>query len=69
MLPMWFGISVSLVVLLVIVFVWRFVTRLWADPHKSASPPETEDVFARLKPRPRSGAGAVALEEPDDEQQ
>jgi hypothetical protein len=26
------------------------------------------NVFARVKPRPRSGAGAVALEEPDDEE-
>jgi len=64
---MWSGIFVSFLVLLIVIFVWRFVARLF--PHESASPPEDANVFARIRPRPRSGAGAVALEEPDDEEQ
>jgi len=65
---MWTAILVLIVVLLINVFVWRFVARLWTLPHESANPPDTENMFARVKPRPKSGAGAVALEEPDDDQ-
>jgi len=61
------GIFVSFLVLLIVIFVWRFVARLFR--HESTSPPEDANVFARVRPRPRSGAGAVALEEPDDEEQ
>jgi hypothetical protein len=67
--PMWFGFFVSFFVLLIGIFVWRFVARVWSAPHESASPPDDANVFARVKPRPRSGAGAVALEEPDEEEQ
>lgn len=63
--PMWSSFLVSFLVLLIGIFVWRSVARLWADPHESASPPDEATVFARVKPRPRSVAGAVALEEPD----
>ena len=64
---MWSGIVGAFFVLLIIIFVWRFVARLFS--HESATPPDEANVFARVKPRPRSGAGAVALEEPDDEDQ
>jgi len=66
---MWSDILVSFVVLLIIAFVWRFVARLWAPRQESSSPPDDAGVFARIKPRPKSGAGAVALDEPDDEEQ
>ena len=66
---MWFSFSVSFIVLLIVIFVSRFVAHLWAAPQESASPPDEVNVFARVKPRPRSGAGAVALDEPDDEEQ
>lgn len=65
----WFNLLVSFFVLLIVIFVWRFVARLWTAPQDSASPPDEANVFARVKPHPRSGAGAVALEEPDDEEQ
>jgi|HubBroStandDraft_2_1064218.scaffolds.fasta_scaffold2249353_1 hypothetical protein len=60
---------VSLLVLLIVIFVWRFVAHVWAVPKESGSPPDEANVFAQVKPRPKSGAGAVALEEPDDEEQ
>ena len=66
---MWFSFLVSFFVLLIVIFVWRFVAHFWAAPKESASSPDEANVFARVKPRPRSGAGAVALEEPDDEEQ
>ena len=66
---MWFSLLVSFLVLLIVIFVWRFVARLWAAPQESASPPDEANVLARVKPRPRSGKGAVALEEADDEEQ
>jgi hypothetical protein len=65
---MWFESLVSFVVLLIVVFVWRFVARLWVVPHESASGPDEANVFARVKPRPTLNAGAVALEEPDEEE-
>ncbi len=63
---MWSGIIISALVVLFLEFLWRFVARLF--PHDSASPPDDANVFARVKPRPKSGAGAVALEEPDEEE-
>lgn len=76
---MWIGVFESLVVLLIVVFVWRFVSRLFVVPHESASPPvvphepasppDEASVFARIKPRPTLNSSAVALEEPDDEEQ
>jgi hypothetical protein len=65
----WFSFLISFLLLLIVIFVWRFVAHLWAAPKESASPPDEANVFARVKPRLRSGAGAVALEEPDDEEQ
>lgn len=60
---MWFGIFASFVALLIVIFVWRHAFR------ESASPPEEANVFARIQPRPTLGASAVALEEPDNEEQ
>jgi len=65
---MWLSFLVSILVLLIVIFVWRFVAHLWAAPKESASPPDEANVFARIKPRPRCGAGAVALEEPEDDE-
>jgi hypothetical protein len=53
------GFFVLFLVVVVIVFVWRFVARVWAAPHDSASPPDDANIVARVKPRPRSGAGAA----------
>ena len=67
---MWSAIFGWVVVLLIVVFVWRFVARLWPQqPAERAGPADEANVLAPLKPRPNLNAGAVALEEPDDEQQ
>ena len=54
------------IVLLIIEFVWRFVSRMWTA-RESAEPADDADVVAELRPRPTLNSGAVALEEPDDE--
>jgi hypothetical protein len=56
---MWSGIFVSFFVLLIVIFVWRFVARLF--PHESASPPEDANVFAsgQTSPEIRRWSGSV----------
>jgi uncharacterized membrane protein len=67
---MWSTIFGWFIVLLIVIFVWRFVARLWVVRHESEEPAEPEaDILARVKPRPNLNAGAVALEEPDDDEQ
>ena len=34
---MWLSFLVSILVLLIVIFVWRFVAHLWAAPKESAS--------------------------------
>ncbi|CAN5424402.1 hypothetical protein BH10ACI4_BH10ACI4_05720 [soil metagenome] len=56
--------------LFVLWFVWRFVSSLLRRPTRPAEP-EADDyagVPARLRPRPKAGAGAIALEEPDNDE-
>jgi hypothetical protein len=65
----WDTILELIIVLLVLVIVWRFVARTWVLPHQSTEPDDEANVLARIKPRPTRNAGAVALEEPDDEEQ
>lgn len=51
-------------------FVWRFILRQLRLPGRSASPGSGQDyadIAARLRPRPKSGAGAIALAEPEDD--
>jgi hypothetical protein len=67
---MWSTIFGWLIVLVIVVFVWRFVARLWVAPSESeTSGPDDANVPARVKPRPHLNAGAVAVEEPDDDPQ
>jgi hypothetical protein len=67
---MWSTIFGWFIVLLIVIFVRRFVARLWVVRHVSEEPAGPEaDVFARVRPRPNLNAGAVALEEPDDDEQ
>ena len=58
------------ITLLVVLFVCQFVARLFSRRQHPAEP-ETDDyagVPARLRPRPKSGASAIALEEPDEDE-
>jgi hypothetical protein len=67
---MWSTIFGWLIVLVLVMFVWRFVSRLWPVRYESderAGP--KAGVLAHLKPRPNLNAGAVAVEEPDDDEQ
>jgi hypothetical protein len=57
------------IVLLIAVLVWRFVARLFSGRHESPEIADDADVLARIKPRPHSNAGAVALQEPDEDEQ
>lgn len=58
------------ITLFVVWFVWQFVARLLSRRQHPAEP-ETDDyagVPARLRPRPKSGASAIALQEPDEDE-
>jgi hypothetical protein len=62
------GATECVLTILVVLFVCNFVARIVRRPTFPAEP-ETDDyagVPARLRPRPKSGAGAIALEEPDE---
>jgi hypothetical protein len=64
---MWTEIFWSVIVLLIVVpFVWRFVSRMWT-PRQPIEPAGEADILADLQPRPTLNSGAVALDEPDDE--
>jgi hypothetical protein len=52
------------VLLLAAWLVWRFVIRRLRNP---AEPDPYAGILARLRPCPKSGAGAVALAEPDED--
>lgn len=56
------------VVVLAAWFVWRLIAQRLKLPGQPAEPGRDDfaGVPARLRPRPKAGAGAVALEEPDD---
>jgi len=66
---MWSTILGAIIILVSAVFVWRFVTRVWAYESEEPARPDDATVPARIKPRPHLNAGAVALEEPDDDEQ
>jgi len=56
--------------LFVVLFMCHFVARVVRGPMHPAET-ETDDcvgVPARLRPRPKSGAAAIALEEPDEDE-
>jgi hypothetical protein len=56
------------IVLLMALFVWRFIVQIRAmNQHLPAEPDDEAYVHARLKPRPKLDSGAVALEEPDED--
>jgi|HubBroStandDraft_2_1064218.scaffolds.fasta_scaffold199222_2 hypothetical protein len=63
---MWIEIFVSVIVLLIVAFVWRFVSRVWTS-HEPIEPAGNAGILAGLHPRPTLNSGAVALDEPDDE--
>jgi hypothetical protein len=53
----------------VVLFVCNFIVGLVRRTSKPVEPEPNDlaGVPAKLRPRPKSGAGAVALEEPDDD--
>jgi hypothetical protein len=63
---MWIKVFWSVLILLVVTFVWRFVSDVWA-PRQPIEPADDASVLGHLRPRPTLNSGAVALEEPDDE--
>jgi membrane protein implicated in regulation of membrane protease activity len=58
----------ALLTVLLAWLVWRFITRSLRGPSRPDSGPDNlAGSPARLRPRPKIGSGAVALDEPDDE--
>lgn len=56
------------IVLLMVLFVSRFIALIREmNKHHPTEPDDEAHSHARLKPRPKSDAGAVALEEPDED--
>jgi hypothetical protein len=58
---------------LVVVLIWglyQIVTRMLglSRPTEAEPPADYAGIPARLKPRPKKGAGSVALAEPDDDE-
>jgi len=66
-IAIWSAVFEFAVVLLVAWFVWRFVARRLPRPSQPSEPDNRAGILARLRPRPKSGAGAVALVEPDED--
>jgi hypothetical protein len=51
-----------------VLFVMRFIAQIREmNQHHPTEPDDEAYAHARLKPRPKSDAGAVALEEPDED--
>ena len=69
---MWSALFELFVVLLAACFVWRFIASMLTR-REPAEPGSNRDdsslVPAWLRPLPKSGAGAVALAEPDDDEE
>jgi len=59
----WTTIIEASVVLLAALLVWLFLVRLIARPKEPGDPAM---VGARIRPRPKPGASAVALDEPEE---
>jgi hypothetical protein len=55
------------VVLLAAWFVWRIIAQRFPRPSQPAEPGDYAGTPARLRPRPGSRSGAVALAEPDED--
>ena len=68
---MWSALIELAVVLLAAWFVWRLIALRLKLPGQAAEPGPSRDDYAgvpsRLRPRPKFGAGAVALAEPDED--
>jgi len=69
----WGTVFQSIIILLIVAFVFRFIARVCNVQSRPAEPDDCASFTARLRPRPTLDAGAVALEEPhendDDEKQ
>jgi hypothetical protein len=59
----------ALLVLLIVQFVFRYIERIWDSRYHPTEPDDETYVHARLKPRPKLDSGAVALEEPDEDEE
>jgi hypothetical protein len=55
----------GIIVVLAIYLIWRLLSARVARP---VEPDDLAGVPARMRPRPKLGAGAVALEEPDEDE-
>jgi len=56
-----------LVTLLLAWLVWRFVARLIRRPPAEAQPSDGSNSLAPIRPRPKLCADAIAVAEPDDD--
>jgi hypothetical protein len=66
---MWNTVIESAAVLSVVVGALRFVARRMGIWGRLTEPNELEGVPARIRPRPTPRSGAVALEEPDEDEE
>jgi len=64
---MWSAIFELTVLLLLAWFVWSLVARRLPNPLQRKGPDDAANVPAGLRPRPHLNAGAVALAEPDED--
>ena len=62
---MWSSLTEWLFFLLVVWMAARLLSKALSRPSQPAEPDDYADVPASLSPRPRRGAGAIALAEPD----
>lgn len=62
---MWSTLTEWVIFLLAVWLTAKMIIRVLSRPAQPAEPDESADVPATLLPRPKYGAGAVALAEPD----
>ncbi len=63
---MWHGLMGWVLMVLAVAAVAHVIARIWTGPSQPAEPDDYADTPARLRPRPRTGAGAIALAEPEN---
>ena len=64
---MWSTLTEWLVFVVALWMVARVISQALSRPSQPAEPEDYADVPASLRPRPKRGAGAVALAEPDED--
>jgi hypothetical protein len=65
----WSALFELAVLLLAVWFVSRFIARRLPRSSKPAEPGDYAESPAKLRPRPRQGVGAIALAEPEEDEE